>query len=77
MSTFYEIRGTSAIIAVALTILQQEDDKGKSILPHLDIPDPIKYGRTDNIINCLEAIKLSGYEENKKRKVFFLGHSGK
>ena len=66
--------------AIAMT---EEDDIGeipkkfRPLLPYLEIPDPIKAQLVLKMSDYLEAIKLDGFQEKKKRKVFILGNSGK
>ena len=70
------ILGT-AIAMAEEDAISEKPTKFRNLLPYLEMPDPIKAQLTFKLLDYLEAIKLDGFQEKKKRKVFILGNSGK
>ena len=43
----------------------------------LQLPANIRTNPTDDLLPYLNAVQVSGYESNKRRKVFVIGNTGK
>ena len=67
----------SAMIAVALTIVDPADRLSTDIKPYLELTDIVKLNLGQGILQYLQAIKLHGYESKKKRKMFVIGNTGR
>ena len=66
----------SAIIAVALEIVQPNHPDKEEILHYVDLPDNIKRDLSSNLKLYLQAIELFGYEAKKIRKMMVMGNTG-
>ena len=73
----------SAIIATAYGQRKYHDAIGAfdGILEQysdaLDLPSNVRTNLSDDLLPYLKAIQISGYESNKRRKVFVIGNTGK
>ena len=43
----------------------------------LQLPANVRTNPTDDLLPYLKAVQVSGYESNKRRKVFVIGNTGK
>ena len=61
-------RVMSAIIATALVVMEPKGIDADTAISNLDLPDVVKAALKSNLKSYLEAVKIDGYETQKKRK---------
>ena len=61
---------------MAMLIVGRDCHLSPTITSQLDLPDFIKRSLEQRLIPYIQAIKLYGYETNKRRKMFVVGNTG-
>ena len=73
----------SAIIATAFVQRKYDSSAANNekisdlVDDRLQLPANIRTNPTDDLLPYLNAVQVSGYESNKRRKVFIIGNTGK
>ena len=76
----------SAIIATATIhkkhfskkkISEYEEKEMERIISDLNLPPNVRSNLANDLLPYLKAITKSGYETNRRRKVFVIGNTGK